>query len=99
MSKKVSLDLRVHPSNPNVTIHHFLVAVRDESDEVIGALKFAQAWSGPWSDRKEQRAWNEISTRLTELSYVTGLEYLIAAHGTEKFCERHLREKGWTLIA
>lgn len=99
MSKKVSLDLRVHPSNPNVTIHYFLVVCRDENKEVIGALKFAQAWSGPWSDRKEQRAWNEISTRLEELSYASGLEYSIAANGTEKFCDRHLREMGWTLIA
>lgn len=99
MSKKVSLDLRVHPSNPNVTIHHFLVAVLDGNRKVIGALKFAQAWSGPWSDRKEQKAWNEINTRLTELSYVTGLEYSVAAHGTEKFCDRNLREMGWTLIA
>lgn len=99
MTKKVSLDLRVHPSNPNVTIHYFLVAVRDKEGEVIGALKFAQAWSGHWTERKEQKAWNEISTRLTELTFASGLEYSIEANGTEKFCDRHLREMGWTLIA
>ena len=100
MKKNVSLDLRVHPDNPNVTIHYFLVIVCEPSArEVIGAMKFSQAWSGPWSDRKEANAWNQISTRLEYLSGQTGLEYQIVAHGTAAFVERHRKEHGWLLLS
>lgn len=99
MGRKVSLDLRVHPGNPNVTVHHLLALVRDGKGRELGCMMFAQAWTGKWSAKKEQKAWNEISTRLEELSYQTGLVYEIVATGAEEFCEQQRKEQGWILLA
>lgn len=99
MASKVSLDLRVHPDNPNVTVHHFLVRIAGPTGVPIGYMMFSQAWTGKWSDKKEQRAWNSISTRLEELSYHTGLEYSIEATGSEEFCKKHMKKQGLPLLA
>lgn len=97
--KTVSLDLRVHPDNPNVTIHSFLVEVANMSGEHLTAFVISQAWAGKWSNRKEGNAWNAVQVRLSELSTRTGLVYRVAAHGSLRFCELIARMEGWVISA
>lgn len=97
--RNVTLDLRVHPDNPNVTLHSFLVEISNDSGDHLTAFILAQAWAGKWTNRKKQKAWNAVHVRLDELSTRTGLTYRVAAHGSRPFCEKVARENGWTISA